>query len=149
MTWPIIRDQIVGARRLTNITYEGLIINPENKKIACHCDRSIISSSFVKKLIEDIPDYFNENLSEIIAIEAKILLKKYNVLPVIHGYNINNKYLGMGTTHFKKGNKLAGEFDAYFLCEYDKNNPAINTFFKTFNSWFSFLWENSDFVCST
>ena len=76
MTWPVIRDIIISSSRLHNMTYQGLLINPDDNIIASHCNKSLVSAAHAKELIKDIPDFLKENSSRIREIKSRYINKK-------------------------------------------------------------------------
>lgn len=119
-----------------NIEYRGLLINPDasinnelidgesNIRTSCVLDKISLASSIR-----------NMQLSNV-----KVEIKKYDIPPIIHGFNINDKYLFIGFTRVSKG-KLTGGADPYLFLNYNSNSNISEHYFDVYNSWFDFLWN--------
>jgi hypothetical protein len=64
-------------------------------------------------------------------------------LPIVHGFLLNNTHLFIGFTVFEESG-LAGGNHSYIYINRNKNSKAKlrEDIFKTYLTWFSYLFEN-------
>ncbi|MDC8832503.1 hypothetical protein [Alteromonas gilva] len=129
---PMFRYTFASKLSHRDIYYRGLVIHPDDEKIAkvC-CGNSNLSQSVVQdavKILTDIDNSTDSNFS--------IELYAYDSPPIIHGFVIDDEHLFIGFTHFEAGG-LVGGATPYMYIKRDINSAFKQSLFKTYNTWFT------------
>lgn len=121
------------------IAYKCLVINPLDPLISLNCKRNI-SSKYAAENIKKLKDWFELHGKK---KNIKIEIVSYNSLPVIHGFLLNNTHLFLGFTVFEEAGLAGGNYSYIYINKSKKNNLKLREdLFKTYATWFTYLFEN-------
>jgi len=143
-TWPsLLADMIQRKEQWNNVTYHGLVINPESRRIQKICDGSTISTENARNSIQYINSAINKFRNYLSKRNVQVEIRVYNDLPVIHGFLISNRFVYISLTDFREG-KLGWSNVGYYYYEGDPQNEFEIQLSKSFNDWFDFFWKSEN-----
>jgi|GEM_PF-3948271 len=123
----------------TFLKFRFLIIDPEDNLINSIIDEesdiskdAIFNSIQNAKAIDKIPDVDRFDFE----------LRKYSMLPIIHGFMVDDEFLGLAFTKIENS-KLYGGIYPYFYLYGNTTSALSNLLFGVYKSWFEFYWEHS------
>ena len=119
------------------LTFRLMLVNPNIKIIKPMIDDdSNISRDAITNSIKRVKSIADLNDIDRIQLE----LRQYKFLPIIHGYLVDNEYLGIAFTQVEKGKLYGGRYP-YICCRKDGISKFKNHLFGIYETWFEFYWR--------
>ena len=138
---PKIRFQFTTNKKISNLKYRGLIINPDSDRIKPMIGKpgSITKDNVIRSIASYVELKNNDNLKK---KDLSLQLKQYDLPPIFHGFLVNQTHLYLGFTEIVDNKISGGEFP-YRLYTYKNDCDLTKHYFKLFQTWFKHTWENS------
>jgi hypothetical protein len=132
----IIHDDIYDDSLLT---FRLLILNPDINLIKPLINgQSNISRDAILNSIKSI-----KSIEEMRGIDRLNLeLRQYGFLPILHGFMVDDEFLGLAFSQIEN-NKLLGGIYPYIFIRRDDKSLMTKHLFELYASWFNFYWTNS------
>ncbi len=113
--WPNLVATLIDTESIRNVTFKGLIIDPEAEIINQYCqDR--ISPEISRTTIGKVRNVIRKKRQQLEDRGILIDLRAYGDLPIIHGFGINRSVLFLSMTEFAE-DELSGGFGAYLAID--------------------------------
>lgn len=138
---PWIKNTLLENADLENIqiTYRGLIINPDAEQIKNLIDgASNIQSAAVAAALANA-----QHITELKFTGIDFEIKSYDEVPFFHGFIIDRRYLFISFTEVVN-NKMCGGTLPYLYIKLDNTSPLNKHLFSMYSSWFDYIWSHSE-----
>lgn len=133
---PMFRYTFNEVSKRKDVRYRGLIISPDCEKMSQACrGGSNLSQKVAKNSIEEANKIANSSGSNL-----TIQIKSYDQLPVTHGFIVDEEHLLLGFTHFENAG-IVGGVTPYIYIKRDKDSRFKEGLFKSYSTWFNYLWS--------
>ncbi len=143
--WPNLLVKIITqSLNWKNVDFKALIIDPESEKIKEYCD-NFISPSIAKETIKKAKIFLKKFETNLTNNNVDITIKKYQDLPIIHGFCINREYLFFSLTTFEH-DELNGGYGTYIHVGENNEDQLRNYYLESFNSWFDHYFKTSEHI---
>jgi len=121
------------------LTFKLLILNPDIHLIRPLINgQSNISKDAILNSIKSI-----KSIEQMKGVDRLNLeLRQYGFLPILHGFMVDNEFLGLAFSQIEN-NKLLGGIYPYIFISRDDKSLLTKHLFELFACWFDFYWLNS------
>ncbi len=133
---PMFRYTFTDGTTQKDIEYRGLIIDPDCEKMSEACQGG---SNLCQTVAQGAIDQANKIVLSG-ASNPSIKIKSYKQLPITHGFIVDDEHLLLGFTHFENAG-IVGGVTPYIYIKRDKNSKFKEGLFKSYRTWFNYLWS--------
>lgn len=120
-----------------HLSFRLMMINPDIKAVKPLIDGSSnISRDAVQNAIKRAKSIYEDKRVDRLEFE----MRKYNHLPIIHGYLVDKQHLGLAFTQLENGKIYGGRYQ-YICCSKDNISTFKTHLFGVYETWFEYYWS--------
>ncbi len=136
-TWGLING-LLSKPKVHDFDWQTLMIDPDSSAIR-EVAGTTVSITVAAGRIEQIRKTCSRMEEPLKTRNVGFACKKYDAVPVLHGFLVNNSALFMTMTRMENG-ELIGDPNHYLTFEARPGGESIDYAFTAFSNWFDHFW---------
>ena len=139
ITWPVIKDRLLGNSAIENVTWQSLMIDPDSPAIQ-KLESDTVSTKSARDHSAAIQDTCEGKKLELLKRGVNFECRYYQDVPLLHGFLVGRSDLLVSLCGIIDG-KLIGQPNPYWRLTRADVGDVRDHFFDVFEQWFGHQWK--------